>query len=121
MGMPQIPEGTNRPSAEELLIDLLESIALEEMAISHILNAEGEKLQAVVASYKNEIADLCAVDKMTESIHTTISDLIIKEWLLLNKFNNIKDYAVYIDNTKKTKECLPKCNHECKCKKNECD
>lgn len=48
MGMPEIPRGENRPNQRETLIDLLESIALEEMALAHLMNAEAEKLQAFV-------------------------------------------------------------------------
>lgn len=33
----------------QAITDLLESIALEETAMSHILNAEGEKLQKAIA------------------------------------------------------------------------
>ena len=34
---------------EQAITDLIESVALQEAALSHILNAEGEKIQAVVA------------------------------------------------------------------------
>lgn len=96
MGMPEIPDGKNRPNIDEVIIDLLESIALEEMAISHILNAEGEKLQALVSSYKNNQTNLCGLYKMSNTLNQTISDLIIKEWLLLSKFNNIKDLSLQL-------------------------
>ena len=36
-------------SRNQAITDIIESIALEECAISHILNAEGEKLQRVAA------------------------------------------------------------------------
>lgn len=46
MGMPQIQaSGTTRAQA---INDLITSIALEEAALSHIINAEGEKLQKFV-------------------------------------------------------------------------
>ena len=93
MGMPQIPDGTNRPNIEEVIIDLLESIALEEMALSHILNAEGEKLQAVVCNFKNNQIDICDLNSVSKSINLTISNVIVKEWLLLTKFNNVKELA----------------------------
>ncbi len=67
MGMPQIQaSGTTRAQA---INDLIVSIALEEAALSHIINAEGEKLQKFVAmdlSYNqlleanNSIKDLMA-------------------------------------------------------------
>lgn len=47
MGMPVItPSTTTRSQA---ITDLIESVALEETALSHILNAEGEKIQKMVA------------------------------------------------------------------------
>ncbi|MEF9916291.1 MAG: hypothetical protein RR275_01895 [Lachnospiraceae bacterium] len=47
MSMPVIVPGTvTRPQA---ISDLIESVALQETGLSHILNAEGEKIQAVVA------------------------------------------------------------------------
>ena len=105
MGMPQIPDGKNRPNMDEVIIDLLESIALEEMAISHILNAEGEKLQSVISSYKNNQTNICGLTKVTNNVNQTISNLIMKEWLLLSKFNNIKDYSFNINKSKKGCSC----------------
>lgn len=93
MGMPQIPDGTNRPNLEELVIDLFEAIALDQMAISHVLNAEGEKLQSVVASFKNQNLSVSDLNTIHNNTHQTISDLIVKEWLLLSKFNNVRDLS----------------------------
>lgn len=46
MGMPVItPSITTRAQA---VTDIIESVALEETALSHILNAEGEKIQKMV-------------------------------------------------------------------------
>lgn len=43
MGMPVIPaSATTRTQA---ITDIIQSIALQETALSHILNAEGEKIQ----------------------------------------------------------------------------
>ena len=44
LGMPIIPCKTQ----PEAFTDILESIALEETGLAHILNAEGEKIQAIV-------------------------------------------------------------------------
>ena len=47
MGMPVItPSETTRTQA---VTDIIESVALQETALSHILNAEGEKIQKMVA------------------------------------------------------------------------
>lgn len=50
---------------------LLQSIALEETAISHILNAEGEKLQKAIA-----MPDCCANDLL--AINKSVEDLVDK-------------------------------------------
>ena len=46
MGMPIITPGTG--TKEQALTDIIESIALQETALAHILNAEGEKMQAII-------------------------------------------------------------------------
>lgn len=47
MGMPEIR--SSNVSRSQAITDILQSIALEEAALAHILNAEGEKLQCAVA------------------------------------------------------------------------
>ena len=46
MGMPTITPG-NR-TQEQGMTDLIESIAMQERALSHIVNAESEKMQAII-------------------------------------------------------------------------
>ena len=46
MGMPVITPGTG--TRDQAITDLIESVALQETALSHILNAEGEKMQAII-------------------------------------------------------------------------
>ena len=40
MTMPEFPPQHHRPDLHHTIIDLLDSIALEEIALSHLLNAE---------------------------------------------------------------------------------
>ncbi len=47
MGLPIITPGTG--TLDQATTDLIESVALQETALSHILNAEGEKMQAFLA------------------------------------------------------------------------
>lgn len=89
MGMPQIPEGSNRPSFDETMIDLLESIALEEMAIAHIMNAEGEKLQEVIKRFGCCDVGFCQLHDSCKSTQGIVNSLIMKEWLLLSKMDSI--------------------------------
>jgi len=46
MGMPVITPGT--ATRDQAITDLIESVALQEAALAHILNAEGEKMQAII-------------------------------------------------------------------------
>lgn len=89
MGMPQIPKGEHRPTFDETVIDLLESVALEEMAISHIINAEGEKMQEVIKKYNSNEISYHQVQANCKDTHNMINSLIMKEWLLLTKMNSI--------------------------------
>lgn len=102
MGMPQIPEGTNRPSIDELFIDLLESLALEQMSVSHLLNAQGELLQESIRKWNCDEIDLCELQCSCKNTNNLISDLIMKEWLMQKKLNSILEIGLYCsdcDNT----------------------
>ncbi len=66
------------------------SIAMQEISLSHILNAEGEMLQQVIG--KNE-CDYCLKDLTTinESVNSIIDKVHLLEKLLVEKVNTIKD------------------------------
>ncbi|MEG1863233.1 MAG: hypothetical protein RR198_06450 [Oscillospiraceae bacterium] len=46
MSMPVIVPGT--VTRAQAISDVIESVALEQTGLSHVLNAEGEKIQAIV-------------------------------------------------------------------------
>jgi len=50
MGMPVITPGSE--TRDQAVTDLIQSVALEEAAIAHILNAEGEKMQALIGRFE---------------------------------------------------------------------
>lgn len=89
MGMPQIPEAEHRPSFRETQIDLLESIALEELSIAHILNAQGEKTQAVVKKFRCCELSFRQVLEDFRSTEDMVQSLIMKQWLLLTKLRTV--------------------------------
>lgn len=82
MGMPKIecPDIDKCDAAASLL----QSIALEEAAIAHILNAEGEKLQKVISMDCGR-KDLIEVNKSVEDMVDKITALekVLKEKLEL--------------------------------------
>ncbi|MEI5907248.1 hypothetical protein WAK64_09280 [Bacillus spongiae] len=94
MSMPTIPPEPHRPSKKEVVLDLLESIALEEIALSHILNAEAEKVQAFVGKCldfptKPNNEQIIAFNK---SVGNVLETVIMKEWLLLRKLENVIEF-----------------------------
>lgn len=91
MSMPQIPEGKNRPTFDETIIDLLESVALEEMALSHIMNAQGEKLQEMIKKFCCNKINFCDLEYSCKNMQGMMNSLIMKEWLLLTKLGTIME------------------------------
>ena len=82
MGMPVItPSITTRSQA---ITDIVESIALQETALAHILNAEGEKIQKMVAMEDVSPEMLLAANKSVESMVNAVSRL---EMILQSKLS----------------------------------
>lgn len=98
MSFPNIPNITPLISVgtDQTIPLLLASIALEEMALAHIMNAEAEKLQFVLGTLDTDVlgpeevtlADLLDVNA---SVQRTLRDVIKKEMLLQFKFENVLD------------------------------
>ena len=72
---------------------LLQSIALEETAISHILNAEGEKLQKAISLSCN-LKDLIEINKSVEDM---VDKLTTLETVLKSKLDFIKPLLAECD------------------------
>lgn len=86
MGMPVItPSTTTRAQA---ITDIIESVALEETALSHILNAEGEKIQKMVAMQDVTPEVLLATNKSVESMVNAVSRLEMILQSKLSGFDN---------------------------------
>lgn len=82
MGMPVITSGTG--TREQSITDLVTSVALEEAALAHILNAEGEKIQKIVAeatTAEEMIAVNTSVQDMVEAV--TQLELVLQAKLSL--------------------------------------
>ncbi|WP_207708835.1 hypothetical protein [Heliobacterium mobile] len=72
------------PTLPEAKAELLHSIALEEVAIAHILNAEGEKIQKALTC-EHKLDDLIAIDA---SVASVLRLLIKKEMILQFKLES---------------------------------
>lgn len=84
MSMPVIiPSETTR---EQAINDIIESVALQEAGLAHIINAEGEKIQKVVATTTN-VNELLAVNKSVENMLMTVSRLEVLLQSKLALFN----------------------------------
>ncbi len=67
--------------------DLVVSVALEQTALAHILNAEGEKIQKAVAISD----DIDALLRVNASVQETISQTIKLETILTEKLKTAKE------------------------------
>lgn len=74
---------------------LLASIATEEIALAHIINAEAEKIQFVLGTLDSEntlfpgTVTLSNLLDINESVQKTLQEVIMKEMLLQFKFENV--------------------------------
>lgn len=80
---------------------LLQSIALEETAISHILNAEGEKLQKAISLSCSQKELL----EINESIGNTVDKITGLEIVLKSKLDLIKPILDECDKRPPKPEC----------------
>lgn len=73
MGMPVItPSGTPRCQA---ISDLIESVALQEAGLAHILNAEGEKLQKAISRADVSAPQLLQFNRSVEDTLRAVTQL----------------------------------------------
>lgn len=85
MGMPVITQSDG--TREQAITDIVTSVALEQAALSHILNAGGEELQLAVAqSSTNE--ELIAINSSITGLITTATAL---EEVLVTKLETVLD------------------------------
>ncbi|MEG0825951.1 MAG: hypothetical protein RR404_00620 [Bacilli bacterium] len=80
MSMPFITPGT--VSRSQAVSDIIESVALEQTGLSHILNAEGEKIQAIVA--KGTVEQILETNR---SVQNTINAISRLEQILESKLD----------------------------------
>lgn len=91
MDMSQKEEVKANSSMDEILAELLKSVSAEEFALANLMNATAETLQALatiianaeVNNQKKQVNFLC------KSINKTLETVIMKEWILAKKLDNI--------------------------------
>jgi hypothetical protein len=112
MSFPNIPNITPDISInrEQVINLLLASIALEELGLAHIINAEGEKIQRAIGTLPGftplaiTISDLLTIN---QSVSKTLQDVIKKEMLLQFKLQNVLELIPSGPCTPQTRTFLP--------------
>ena len=91
MSIPTFPEDQGNFTIEGAISQILSSIALEELGLSHIINAEGEKMQYVLGTLDGTtppepptIDDLLKINKSVQEMLNTIS---MNQMFLLGKMS----------------------------------
>ncbi|MGN8648360.1 hypothetical protein ACTNEO_20155 [Gracilibacillus sp. HCP3S3_G5_1] len=100
MSFPNIPNVT--PSIdltrEDVINLLLASVAFEELGLAHIINAEAEKIQAVVGTLpenSNVVAtNISQLLNVNESVNRTLKTALKTQMLLQFKLEDILDVPV---------------------------
>ncbi len=87
MSIPTFPQNDPPLSREGSLNEIIASIAAEELSLSHILNAEGEKLQYVLGTLPglDEAASLDEVLRINQSVKDTLSGIMEQQMMLSAK------------------------------------
>lgn len=85
MSMPIIGKAECPISRDQAITDLIESIALEQAALSHIINAEGEKIQKILKIF--ECTD--EIFKVNDSVKGVLDAVTRLEDLLVAKLELI--------------------------------
>ncbi|MFD0952134.1 hypothetical protein [Virgibacillus natechei] len=85
MSMPKIPDMNPEISLDrcKTIELLLSSIALEEISLSHILNAEGEKLQSFLKKDNESLDDFIEInDSLNKTLRTVVKSQILLHFKL---------------------------------------
>lgn len=98
MSMPKFPTDTSHLTKENVLNQILSSIAMEELGLSHILNAEGEKMQYILGTLEgvSPPATPPTIDQVlqaNDSIQKTLDTIMTQQMFLRAKMADaIKAY-----------------------------
>lgn len=110
MGMPEIPKG-KRPTLNETKIVLLESIAAQELALAHIMNAQGEKICEITAKGHEGKVSWCEMNRSLECVNETLLSVIMQEWLLVTKLRTVLNISC--DSCEEKSECIVTTTYTC--------
>ena len=91
MSMPSFPPDGADMTRDEALTMIIASIAMEELALSHILNAEGEKLQYILGTLPGQSPCACPQDVLAvnKSVTALVEAVTQNQMLLKNKLDRV--------------------------------
>jgi len=92
MSMPQFPTVCEELTLDCSVSQILTSIAMEELALSHIINAEGEKIQYVLGTlegtpHQSSPPTLDELIKINESVRDMLSTISMTQMFLFGKMS----------------------------------
>lgn len=95
MSMPSYPPCGADMTREEALTMIIASIAMEELALSHILNAEGEKLQYILGTLpgRTSCASQPEVLAVNKSVTALVEAITQNQILLKNKLDRVLEFC----------------------------
>lgn len=93
MSMPKFPEDAGNITRDNAINQILSSIAMEELGLSHIINAEGEKMQYILGTLEGAatLETPPTVDQVlqaNESIQKTLSTIMAQQMFLSGKMSD---------------------------------
>lgn len=96
MSFPNIPNVTPTIDIdrEDVINLLLASIAFEELGLAHIINAEAEKIQAVLGTLPGSDVAATSIDELLEindSVNRTLKTALKTQMLLQFKLEDVLD------------------------------
>jgi len=98
MSLPEFTEITDSSiSREDAINQIIASIAMEELSLSHIINAEGENLQyalGTISGASGPNATIEEVLEINESTHRVLQDTLEHQTILRNKLQDALSSAV---------------------------
>ncbi|ONI43887.1 hypothetical protein AN641_06410 [Candidatus Epulonipiscioides gigas] len=103
MSMPSIPnlEPSIKINQEEALNVILTSIAMQELSLSHIVNAEGEKIQFALGTLHegDQALSFDEILKVNQSANRMLRDVIKNQMLLSMKMEDTASLLIQLQSS----------------------
>lgn len=117
MSLPEFPTISPSLTREDVINQIISSIAMEELALSHIMNAEGEKLQYVLGTLNgspNKQANIDDLLLINKSIKCMLDSIAQNQLILKGKMEcaveTLKECGFCkTESTDSTGQCTPCC------------